>query len=201
MMIVLTNMLFSSFYNDGMKEYKNGNKNEAMSLFEQSCESKKETIACFRIGQRFLLGDGIEKNYKNAEKLLRKSCDKGLFAACNYLGYIYGNGFTSKKDYKKALKYFKSSCEKANMDKACLNVVELYQKGFIKDNDKKEKQNYYLEKSCALNNYDSCRDRAYIYAQEKKFQKSLSLFEKSCYGQNDKLSCTMIAFLHFKERV
>lgn len=116
--------LFSFLYadmQDGIKEYKNGNKEKALEIFRNSCDNK-EIFNCLNTGNMFLTGKVLEKNMDYAKEFYKRSCDLKVYNGCFILGKIY----MQEKNNDKALEYLDISCDKDFTEACLLSAVLLY---------------------------------------------------------------------------
>ncbi len=65
--------------------------------------------AAFRVGLRYLDGNGVEKDYEKAKYYLKIAGDKNHANALYNLGYMYLYGIGVDKDYMIAYDYFEKS--------------------------------------------------------------------------------------------
>lgn len=61
-----------------------------MQLYERACE-RRDAHACYRSGQRYEKGQGVETDIPRAAKLYHQGCDGGAAVACNELGVLHGS--------------------------------------------------------------------------------------------------------------
>ncbi len=82
----------------------------AFTLLHRAALQGKSTPESEKIiGQAFLLGSGVPKNYSEARRWYSLAAAKGDNEAQNELGYLYFTGKGVKKDPEKALKLFLQS--------------------------------------------------------------------------------------------
>lgn len=67
--------------------------------------------AAFRLGARYLNGDGVEQDYEKAKYYLEAAALKNHAHALYDLGYMYLYGVGVEKDYLMAFDYFQRSTE------------------------------------------------------------------------------------------
>ena len=74
-------------------------------------------------------GLGVEKDSKEAVRLLRLSAEQGFLYAQNNLGYMYENGLGVEKDLKEAVRLYRLSADQGNdTGKYYLNTLINYLK-------------------------------------------------------------------------
>ncbi|MCF8131332.1 MAG: trypsin-like peptidase domain-containing protein [Deltaproteobacteria bacterium] len=65
----------------------------------------------YRLGEKYLLGEGVEQDCDKAMFYLRKAADQGNMNAQSRIGYMYHFGACATKDYKKAVLWFMKAAE------------------------------------------------------------------------------------------
>jgi len=80
-------------------------------LHQAALNGKSSSTSQQIIGQAFLLGSGVPKNYKEALKWYALSAENGNSEAQNELGYMYFSGNGVKHDPEKAAKLFLKAAE------------------------------------------------------------------------------------------
>ncbi len=80
-------------------------------LHQAAINGKSSSISQQIIGQAFLLGSGVPKNYKEALKWYDLAAGNGNSEAQNELGYMYFSGNGVKQDPEKAAKLFLKAAE------------------------------------------------------------------------------------------
>ncbi len=65
----------------------------------------------FALGNRFLHGQGVERDYQRALAYFRAAADQGFAPAQNQLGVMYERGLGLRKDYLGAMNYFRAAAE------------------------------------------------------------------------------------------
>lgn len=68
-------------------------------------------LALYEIGDIYLYGRGVEKDFGKAFEWFEKSAKKGNGLALYQIGYMYFNGKGVEKDFGKAFEWFKKSAE------------------------------------------------------------------------------------------
>ena len=77
---------------------------------------KKKAIFLPRhnIGVMFLVGDGVEKDSKEAFKWFKMAAEQGNIESQFYLGLLYYNGEGVNQDIKKAFKWYQMAAKQDN---------------------------------------------------------------------------------------
>ena len=82
----------------------------------------------FKMGNRYILGQGVEKDYGQALSWFEKAAEDGSPYAQNELGYMYAAGKGVKRDYQTAIDWYtKASLQ--NLASAQYNLGIMYQLG------------------------------------------------------------------------
>jgi TPR repeat protein len=81
--------------------------------------------AQYDLGNIYLSGRGVPRDYKEAVKWFRKAADHGEADAQTNLGYMYAEGRGVRQDYKEAVKWFRKAAEKGNV-RAQSNLGVMY---------------------------------------------------------------------------
>lgn len=93
--------------------------------------------AAFRLGSRYLNGEGVDKDYEKAKYWLEKAADKNHSHALYDLGYMYLYGVGVEKDYLMAYDFFERSKD-VGFIPAYFIIGLMYHDGAgVKKNDKK----------------------------------------------------------------
>jgi TPR repeat protein len=82
----------------------------------------------FGLGNRFLHGQGVERDYQQALSYFRAAADQGFAPAQNQLGVMYERGLGMPKDYLGAMNYFRQAADQG-YPLAEYNVGRLYDAG------------------------------------------------------------------------
>jgi len=87
---------------------------ELAFLYMREAAGKGHTAATYEVGNRFLQGIGMEKNYHNAFQWLTVAAQSPHYhpAAMNYLGVMYEQGLGVEKDPDKAQQWFEKAAIK-----------------------------------------------------------------------------------------
>ena len=72
--------------------------------------------AQYILGNRYYIGDGVEKSYTEAVKWYRLAADQGYAGAQCNLGYCYEHGNGVAKDYNKAVEYYILAARQGDKD-------------------------------------------------------------------------------------
>ncbi|HZF32984.1 MAG TPA: tetratricopeptide repeat protein [Candidatus Angelobacter sp.] len=84
--------------------------------------------AQYNLGNIYLSGRGVPRDYKEAVKWFRKAADHGEVDAQSNLGYMYAEGWGVPRDYKEAAKWFRKAADKGNL-RAQSNLGVMYATG------------------------------------------------------------------------
>ena len=103
--------------------YKTGNMG-IIHLLTQKCESHQDILqgfSCYTLGWIFLKGrgvfgkgKGVEQNYAQALKYMKKACKLGDGLSCVYLGDLYLYGYGTKINIQLAREMYGKACDLEN---------------------------------------------------------------------------------------
>ena len=93
--------------------------------------------AAFRIGARYLNGEGVEQDYEKAKYYLERAADKNHSHALYDLGYMYLYGIGVEKDYMMAYDYFERSKDVGFVPAYFIIGLMYYDGAGVKKKDKK----------------------------------------------------------------
>ena len=91
----------------------------------------------YRIGSRYLNGEGIEQDYTKALYWLEKAAAQNHANALYNLGYMYLYGYGVKTDYMMAFDYFESAKNLNFLPAYYIIGIMYYDGAGVKKNDKK----------------------------------------------------------------
>ena len=111
----------------------NSSKIYSVSELEQLAKNK-DADAQLQLGMRYLTGDGVLPDTKEAEKWLKKAAEQKNLEAIYQLGLMYFKGTKDKPDLKKAFKMFEKAAE-LNYPQAMLKLGECYIYGYGEKQD------------------------------------------------------------------
>ena len=78
-----------------------GDNENAFKYFTLSAQKNVSDGQC-NLGKRYMNGEGVERNYKEAWYWLNQARANGSIVAYSHLGYMYEMGYGCEQDYKKA---------------------------------------------------------------------------------------------------
>lgn len=93
--------------------------------------------AAFRLGAKYLNGNGVEKDYKKAKYYLEIAAKKNHSYALYDLGYMYLYGEGVAQDYFKAYEYFERSADYDFPPAYYIMGIMYYDGAGVKQNNKK----------------------------------------------------------------
>lgn len=76
-----------------------------------SAARQGDAEAQYYLGWKYLLGDGVPQDYKQAEDWLRKASAQGMGKAHHALGQMYDRGLGVNQDYKQAVTWYRKAAE------------------------------------------------------------------------------------------
>lgn len=95
---------------EGISEHNRGNHTYTLNLLRPMAESGDATAQGL-LGQMYLRGEGVKRNYKQALKWCTLAANQGNINAQANLGLMYGHGKGVSQDYHKALKWYRLAAE------------------------------------------------------------------------------------------
>lgn len=134
-MKILYIFLFFTFLNANYEilynNCENGDGNSCKKLIfdlEKNCLKNNEKF-CAVLAQIYEKGlNNIKRDFKKAEFLYKKSCEKGITSSCNFLGdmLLFGKGIPQNLD--QALKIYNTACQNGFL-KSCVSLASMYEDG------------------------------------------------------------------------
>ncbi len=118
------------------------NEEEKKAIMCYNCEITEEEkeekgIEYLELGEKYYLGRGVKKNYREAYKYFRFSARCGNEYGQAYLGVFYDKGISIKRDYFAAAKwYHKSACKGNSFAQYSLGMLYLQGNGVDKEADR-----------------------------------------------------------------
>ncbi|MCH5224974.1 MAG: toll/interleukin-1 receptor domain-containing protein [Muribaculaceae bacterium] len=97
-----------------LKDVYHENLNEFKVLIPDAL--KGDTKAQFELGMRYLAGEGVDENLKNAVDWLKTAANNGLPEAQYTLGLLYQNGKGVDKDINKSISWYKRAANQGNTE-------------------------------------------------------------------------------------
>ena len=137
-------------------------KEEGLRLILQAAEQGKSTPESERVlGEAYLLGDGVPKNYKRALQWYRLSADHGDREAMNELGFMYFTGKGGEQDLEKGARYFEKAAQQG-LVVAQYNTGIMYLTGDAEGNVDLIKSYGWLNLSASKGNRQAAVARNYL---------------------------------------
>lgn len=90
----------------------------AREKLKYGCETKKDAIACFKLGMMWYNGVEGMKNQIFAKSHFSYACNYGHAKACYYAGAMFKKGLGGNKDMNQANIHFKAACD-SGFKKGC----------------------------------------------------------------------------------
>jgi len=84
--------------------------------------------AQYNLGLMYVLGEGVEQDFKEAVKWYQKAADQGDAIAQSNLGLMYQKGQGVEQDFKEAAKWWQKAADQGNVD-AQNNLGVMYANG------------------------------------------------------------------------
>lgn len=153
----------------------------AAQKFAEACDLSV-ALACFRLGEQYSAGLGVNTNKKLAASLYAKACDDGVAPACASLGLAYDGGTGVAKNRELAAKLYKKACDGAFTD-ACILQATLAKDGTALGETRVKAVTQELENSLAAEQAFKVTEAAW---------RNLTGFSRLCLGGNLK-ACAAVA--------
>ena len=99
-----------SIIEKAQEAYNKGNHKEAVRLYRIAAE-KGNSLAQYRLGTRYFLGEGVNKSNEEAFKWWKRAAEQGNPDAQNNIGRMYAEGTGVKKDRQKALEWWQKAAD------------------------------------------------------------------------------------------
>ncbi len=159
---------------------------KSIEYYKRACDGS-EMIACSMLGSLYAEGNGVEKDYLKAEKLLRKSCEAGeMDVGCGELAMFYNHGWGVSKDLEQAKRLYQQSCDAKNII-SCDHLANL-----LADSGAVEKALTLRKDACDKGLLSSCGALARMYLEGLGISKDVGvgtrLYRQACDG-GDSDSC------------
>ncbi|MFA6191692.1 MAG: tetratricopeptide repeat protein [Sulfurimonas sp.] len=108
--LLLSVNLFAGLVEEGLVQYNNGNKKEAIELYTKACDGG-DMHACINLGLQYASGDGIKQDTRKAKGLFVEACKARYSKGCFYLGVLYKQGSDGvKQNKRRAQMAFNRAC-------------------------------------------------------------------------------------------
>jgi uncharacterized protein len=106
---------------------------EALKWYRKAAEQGHDD-AQWLVGNKYLLGEGVEKNYYRAKEWFEKAASSGNQLAQEDLGRLYAGGKGVSKNYSTAIKWFQDAIEHGSRG-ALFALGSMYETGKGLDKD------------------------------------------------------------------
>ncbi len=162
----------------GLYEISEGNKEIGLKFVKKAAR-KKYAIAENALGNIYVQGELVDKDYRKAFKLFKSAADKGLANAQNSVGNMYKLGVGVRRDMEKSVKYYRLAAEQGS-------VVAQYNLGNMFFGGYGVKQNYelaahYYSLAAEANDKDAMFNMGYMYelglGVKKSYRKAFTFYK------------------------
>ena len=94
------------------------NNEDALEIFKNTYKRARQgdPESQLKIGQSYMIGENIPKDYREAMNWFKKSADLGNAEAMKNIGSIYYGGGSDFEDYERAMNWFKKSANLGNAE-------------------------------------------------------------------------------------
>ena len=113
-----------------------------------SCDNDKNSVACFRMGERYRI---VDRDNKTALKFYKSACGANYMTGCTYGGnLLHMKGTQYSPEWKEAKKMYQKACD-AGEDPACFNLGAIsYREG------RQKKAIKFYKQACEMGNKPGC---------------------------------------------
>lgn len=166
----------------------NGENGAAQSYTPAEMKSKCDSgnmIACDNLGIRYLKGDGVAKDAKQAASLFKRACDGGDAIGCHDLAESHRFGDGVAKDIPLAASLYQRGCD-GGYASACAELALLYNDGDgVKQDDAKAA--LYADRACDRDTPLGCLMYGTVLAQgapgyPKDEKRAAEILTQVCLG-------------------
>ncbi|GAA5801749.1 hypothetical protein HPULCUR_007201 [Helicostylum pulchrum] len=122
----------ADLYNEGKKRLLR-DPVKALKLYKFAAYLSQDTLARYKIGLMYFLGDGVQQNFEHAFTYFQLAANDGCFSAELALAHLYYTGQGVEKDFYKAFILY---VQTADHPKCILGIAKLYHHGhgtFLQD--------------------------------------------------------------------
>lgn len=99
-----------------------------VSRLQARCDGRETLTACRELGNMYLHGQDVERDYARAATLYSQGCEAGDMGGCFELGAVYGEGLGVEVDASRALALYRRACD-GGFAGGCLNLGYMYSEG------------------------------------------------------------------------
>ncbi len=146
----------SDLYDKGFQYEHEGNFISALEFYQKAADYNYP-YALASLGDFYIDGKGVSKDYNKAKELFEKCAANKEFETVYYcntrLGYLYYYGYGVEQSYQKAKEFFDIGASEVCL--ANIYLGNMYANGIGVKQDKKKAKEYY-EEACDLGDDESC---------------------------------------------
>lgn len=88
----------------------------ARKYYEKATEGEANGEALWRLGNFYLLGNGVEQDYGKAKEYYEKSAQEDYPKAFAKIGYLYAKGKGVEVDFGKAIEFLEKGISKGDAE-------------------------------------------------------------------------------------
>jgi TPR repeat protein len=140
--LILISPTVNADYQSGLDAYNQGRYHIAMDDWKAFVETPAAVVspaiyaeAHYAIGMLYWLGQGVEVDYLEASRWLRKAAELGHSGAQGKLGYLYTAGIAVQQNYTIAFQWFSKAAQQGDVD-GQYNLGIFYLNGWGTDQNK-----------------------------------------------------------------
>ena len=145
-----------------------------------------EGIELKKKGDKYFLGNGVDKNLPKALVYYRQSSFYDNPDAYFAIGNFYEKGYSVDQDYVLAMTYYRKAADKGNIE-ALFSIGNFYKRGKGVPKDYTEAMNYF-QQSWEKGNSNGLNMIGYLYEKglgvEKNYEKAMEYYQKAANEKN-----------------
>lgn len=161
-----------SDYQDGLNAYSVGQYRRAMREWLDVVEGPADAVvptiyaeSHFAIAMLYWKGEGVPRDYFEAQRWLLRAAELGHAGAMAKIGYMYTDGLTVDQDYAEAIEWFRKAAAKGNAD-GLYNLGVFYLYGWGTEPDRTMAKQY-LASASALGDVAAERALQNLLAEDE----------------------------------
>ena len=125
------------------RAYRSADRQEEALFYQQKAVDAGHSSAKVYLGQMYLDGQAVERDYDRAIELFQEAGIEGESAAYTALAWVNRAGVGVPQDYEKALGFYREGAARGN-DWAMTNIAEFYKEGYGVPQDAEEAVRWYI---------------------------------------------------------
>lgn len=169
---------------------------QALKLYRKAAKMGN-ALAKNNVGNMYLKGRAVEKDYNKALNLFREASEKGSALAKSNLGYMYLMGYGVNKDHQRAIQLFREAAEE-DVALAISNLGYMYLQGYAVRKNYAEAVRLF-KKAADKGNKLAQSNLGFMYLNgyevEKNYYKAVEMFRDSA-NQGTPLAMNNLGYMY-----